>query len=223
MKLVFSSLTLYLKVLYMHNTDQNLQAIHDIRKMMERSSRFISLSGWSGIAAGISALIGVWVVNGQLSDYYLHKYDTGGACGECLRTKVIMVAAIVFTVAFISAILFTYLKSRKEGVAIWDNTARRLLWNTLLPMIVGGMMVLKMIDIKEYGLITPAALLFYGLALINGSKYTMGEVRYLGYGQLIVGALALLDMQHHLLYFALGFGILHIIYGIAMWWKHDRA
>ncbi len=207
----------------MGNTDQNLQALQDIRKMMERSSRFISLSGWSGISAGIAALAGAWVTHNLLKDYYLNEYGMANACPSCLRNQLITVAAIVFAVAFVSATLFTYLKSRKEGVAIWGNAARRLLWNTLLPMAVGGVLILKLIDLKEYQLITPATLLFYGLALINGSKYTMGEVRFLGYGQILSGIFALLDMRHHLLAFAFGFGILHIIYGITMWWKYDRA
>ena len=102
------------------------------------------------------------------------------------------------------------------------RAARRLLWNTLLPMIVGGILILKMLELKYYDVIAPATLIFYGIALVNGSKYTMGEVRYLGYGQLITGVLSLLIVSRGLYAWAFGFGVLHIIYGVAMWWKYER-
>jgi len=203
----------------MNRTQQNLDALHDIRKMMERSSRFISLSGWSGIAAGLTALAGAWVARVQIGQYRAGDRS----CPDCLRNTLILVAAAVFLVAFVLATLFTYRKSRNEDVPIWGSTARRLLWNTLLPMLVGACLIGRMIEIEAYALLAPTSLLLYGLALINGSKYTMGEVRLLGYGQLILGALSLLDQHHPMLFLAAGFGVLHIIYGMAMWWKYDRS
>lgn len=189
---------------------------------MERSSRFISLSGWSGISAGICALIGAWVANGRLKDYYLNEYPSADKCPSCLKEDLIMIAAVVFIAAFTSAILFTVAKSRKENVAIWGSAARTLFWNTLLPMVAGGFLLWRMMDLKQYELIVPASLIFYGLALVNGSKYTMGEVRYLGYAEILTGVIGLWTTRSELYLWAFGFGILHIIYGIAMWWKHDR-
>ena len=203
------------------STQSNLDAIKDIRKIMERSSRFISLSGWSGIAAGICALTGSWVALDRIEEYV---NDTGSlsGCGECLRNELIIIAAIVFVAALAAAITFTYTRSRKEGVDIWGKAARRLLWNTLIPMIVGGLLIWKMIDLGYYELVAPSTLIFYGLALVNGSKFTMGEVRYLGYAQIITGILALLIISRGLYAWAFGFGVLHIIYGVAMWWKYER-
>jgi hypothetical protein len=77
-------------------------------------------------------------------------------------------------------------------------------------------------ELKQYDLIPAASLIFYGLALINGSKYTLGEVRYLGFAQLITGFIALWFVGSGLYFWAFGFGILHIIYGVAMWWKYER-
>src|SRR5215212_8589878 len=155
-------------------TQTNLDAIKDIRKMMERSSRFISLSGWSGVAAGICALTGTWVANSRIAQY-LDGSSGDSGCLSCLRDELIIIAATVFAGALASAFSFTYIKSKKEGVAIWGTAARRLLWNTLLPMITGGVLIWKMIDTGYYDLVAPATLIFYGLALVNGSKYTMGE------------------------------------------------
>lgn len=202
-------------------TESNLEAIKDIRKIMERSSRFISLSGWSGVAAGICALAGSWLVK-QRAGLYLDP-ASDAACQPCFKKEVIIIAFSVFVAAFLFAFFFTYLKSRKEGVAIWGNAARRLLWNTLLPMLAGGLMIWKIYDSGYFDLIVPSALVFYGLALVNGSKYTMGAVRYLGMAEILTGLVSLLVSSWALYFWAFGFGVLHIIYGVAMWWKYERS
>lgn len=209
------------KVLYMTRTDSNLDALQDIRKMMERSSRFISLSGWSGISAGICALIGAWFAQQKINAYY-NDYSSTASCPSCLRTELITIAVIVFVAAFVTATFFTWVKSKKDGVAIWGTAARRLLWNTLLPMVAGGFILWRMTDLKQYDLVAASSLIFYGLALINGSKYTMGEVRYLGYAEIITGIIGLWLVRSGIYIWAFGFGILHIVYGVAMWWKYDR-
>lgn len=199
----------------------NLAAIQDIRKMMERSSRFISLSGWSGISAGICAFAGAWLAGQRIAAYYDPSSATAG-CTSCLKAELMATAAIVFILAFGSAGLFTWIKAKKDGVAIWGKTSRRLLWNTLLPMVAGGLVLWRMIELEQYDLIAACALIFYGIALVNGSKYTMGEVRYLGYVQILTGIAGLWLGQWGLYVWAVGFGMWHIVYGIAMWWKYDR-
>lgn len=199
-----------------------LETLKDIRRMMEKSSRFISLSGWSGVAAGICALVGAALAHHTIDEYYQLNYGTANACPECLRDKLVVIAIGVFVSALVTAFVFTYLRSRKEGVAIWGASARRLLWNTLIPMLAGGVLILKMIDLNMYSLIGPASLIFYGLALVNGSRYTLGEVRYLGLAILVTGMISAWFPKATLYYWAFGFGILHVAYGIAMWWKHER-
>lgn len=206
----------------MDNSVENFNTLRDIKKMMERSSRFISLSGWSGIVAGLCALAGAVAGWYHIHNYYKKEFISGAPCASCLRDDLIVIAAIVFAAALITATFFTYIKSKKEGVAIWGVTARRLLWNTLLPMLAGAFMLLRMMQLKQYDLIAPGCLLFYGIALVNGSKYTIGEVRYLGYSEIILGIINLWLDRDGLICWAIGFGIFHIIYGIAMWWKYDR-
>ena len=198
----------------MSTSQQNLEALQDIRKMMDRSSRFISLSGWSGIVAGVIALGGVWFAHQKLSA----SYDDPAA----LQSELFTIAAIVFVAAFASAIGLTFIKSRKQGVAFWGPSAKRLIWNTLLPMIAGGFLIWRMIELQQYSLTPAASLIFYGLALINGSKYTLGEVRFLGYAELLTGIIGLWFTDSALYFWAFGFGMLHIIYGVAMWWKYER-
>ena len=207
----------------MTNPTQPLETLHDIKRMMERSSRFISLSGWSGIAAGICALIGAGAAHVRIVHYYQFQYGkVGGAIVE-LRYDLILIASLTFIAAFVLASFFTFIKSRKEGVAIWGSTAKRLMWNTFLPLAAGGFLIWHIIEISGYELVAPSCLIFYGLALVNGSKYTMGEVRWLGYGEIILGIINLWYPGRGIFFWSLGFGVLHIIYGFAMWWKYERV
>jgi len=203
----------------MDSHQQSLADIQDIKRIMERSSRFISLSGWSGIAAGICALGGAFAAMHFIREYNTHT-DTISLV--LLEGILLVVAGITFVAALISAFIFTYIRSRRAGVPVWGKSALRLMFNTAIPLAAGGFVVFRMLEMKEYGLLAPSCLIFYGLALVNGSKYTLGEVRYLGYFQIILGIINLWLPGNGLLFWALGFGILHIIYGMVMWWKYER-
>ena len=203
----------------MDSQAKSLDALNDIKRMMEKSSRFISLSGWSGIAAGICGLAGVYLANRTITGYASGGTDAGV---ESLQWRLGMIAAAVFVAAFVLAFLFTYLRSKREDTPVWSPTSRRLLWNTMLPMIVGGIVILRLLEIHNYSLVAPAMLVFYGLALLNGSKYTLGEVRYLGYVEIILGSINLWYPSQWMLFWALGFGVAHIVYGAMMWWKYER-
>ena len=202
----------------MDSQHQPLETLQDIKRMMERSSRFISLSGWSGISAGICALLGAWVAHQRLGGYVF--FIGGRSAG--LLSDLLLIAVITFVAAFISAFFFTYIRSRRNGVPLWDRTVQRLAWNTVMPMAVGGIMILRALELGYYELVAPGCLIFYGLALVNASKYTLGEVRYLGYGQIILGILNLWIINEGLYFWAAGFGVLHIVYGAMMWWKYER-
>jgi len=217
---------------------QHLDTLKDIKRMMERSSRFISLSGLSGIAAGVCALVGAWLANNVIhndSQYgrgnelrELHRTGNNGLEGgpglqTYLNNTLIQIALGVLVAALILGFLFTYLRSRKTNTPIWGDTARRLLINVSVPMIVGGIFLLKLIDSENYGLVAPGCLIFYGLGLLNASKYTLPEVRYLGYAQILLGIINLQMVGNGLLFWALGFGVLHIVYGAYMWWKYERS
>ena len=206
-----------------------LEDLQHIKKMMERSSRFISLSGLSGIAAGICALVGAWFANGVI-------VDNGGPSGyrelvsktlevtslqDFMGHRLFQIAIYTFIGAFISAFLFTWLRSRKNDVPLWGYTSRRLLINVWVPMIAGGIYLFKQMQFGNYGLIAPGCLIFYGLALVNASKYTLGEVRYLGYCQILLGIVNCWFVGYGLYFWAVGFGLLHIIYGSVMWYKYE--
>jgi hypothetical protein len=197
----------------MNTRQQSLQELQQIKKMMERSSKFISLSGLSGISAGICALAGAWVALQKINSLE----------GATLQNDLLLIALLTFSVAFITSFLFTYLRSKKTGLPLWGTTTLRLFWNTVIPLAAGGLFLLRSIQLEQYELIAPGCLIFYGLALVNASKYTLGEVRYLGYAQIILGIINLWMIGYGLYFWAAGFGFLHIVYGILMWYKYERV
>ena len=192
---------------------------------MERSSRFISLSGLSGVAAGLCALVGTYVADKILKDYYL-KLNRGAVFTDndftLLEIKLVILAGIVLLASLILAFVFTWRRARQNHLPVWDLTARKLLWNVLLPLVAGGLFVLAMLQYDEWHFVAPACLVFYGLALVNGSKYTLSDVRYLGYSEIILGLFSTQFIHSGLYFWAIGFGMLHIIYGAIMWWKYER-
>ena len=215
------------KVLFMEEKNQQpTETLKDIKQIMERSSRFISLSGISGIAAGVCALVGAWVVT-QIDKNFMNitaeTVRSGEAGQSVMKTiAVTWIGIIVFIAAFALSFFFTWQRSKKTGVPVWGSTARRLLLNIAIPMLAGGVLIFRLIQLDLIILIAPACLIFYGLALINGSKYTIGEVRYLGYCQIILGLFNLWVLGYGLYFWAAGFGVLHILYGAVMWFKYER-
>lgn len=222
-------LTLYFKVLFMSEQNQQhntLQDIHDIRQIMERSSRFISLSGLSGIAAGICALVASAIAYNWIDEYY-NRYDNrkyfSGPDFQQLKVNLFLLAAILLAVALASAYFFTWRRARQERVQLWNLTSRKLLWNMLVPLVAGGLFIMTMVNENGWRFIAPAFLIFYGLALVNGSKYTLSEIRYLGYFEIILGLINTQFVGYGLYFWAFGFGVLHIVYGAMMWWKYERV
>jgi uncharacterized membrane protein YiaA len=194
-----------------------LKDIRDIKKMMDRSSQFISLSGLSGILAGIFALAGAFAVKQITRENY--KYITL----ESREFKVcVAIMAAVLALSVGTALIMSYIKAKREGESLWDTTSRRLVANFLIPLGTGGIFALLLIKAHHYGLIAPVTLIFYGLACVNASKYTLRDVRYLGITVIIIGLIATYAIGYGLEFWALGFGVCHILYGTIMYFKYDR-
>ncbi len=202
-----------------------LKDIADIKQMMSRSSRFISLSGLSGILAGIYALLGAAAAWFQLDAYrqgypdYLTAVAGGGI--NSLTRNLFLIAGAVIVASIVTAIILTTRKARKNDEKIWDSVSKRLLLSFAIPLVSGGLFCLAILQRDITGLIAPATLLFYGLALINASKYTLGDIKYLGMANVVTGLIATQFAGYGLYFWALGFGVFHIIYGFIMYNKYD--
>lgn len=192
-----------------------------IRSMMERSSRFISLSGLSGVVAGLAAIIGAvyvyFVFQREGIDYFDGERNVFGLS---LVKELVMVGVIILVVALLSGYIFTANKSRRKGLKIWDATTRRLLVTFAVPLVTGGFFCLALLYHHLFVFIAPATLLFYGLALVSAERYTLTDIKYLGYCQIILGLISLFFLGWGLLFWAIGFGALHIVYGLIMHKKY---
>ncbi|MGB6153420.1 MAG: hypothetical protein WBG48_15680 [Pricia sp.] len=202
-----------------------LDDISEIKNMMSRSSRFISLSGLSGILAGIYALIAAAIAR-MLMRPYLDSYPaTGNYDLETseLIPKLVLLALATITLAIITGIALTVRKAQKNGEKVWDVGSKRLVYNFMIPLSAGGAFSLVLMQYGIVGLVAPATLIFYGLACVNAAKYTYGDVRYLGLTNIIIGLVATQFIGYGLYFWALGFGLLHIVYGTLMYFKYDRT
>lgn len=210
------------------NNNEHLESLQQIRSMMERSSRFISLSGLSGVAAGIVALFGaaaahLYLETKPFSGPYLYLAEPGyEKWGLNFYEFFALDAGIVLILALAAGIFFTTRKAVKKGQKVWDKLTWRLLINLLIPLATGAVFCLALLKYEMFGLIAPTTLIFYGLSLINGSKYTLNDIRYLGVTEIILGMIGLFNIGYGLEIWAIGFGLMHIVYGTFMWVKYEK-
>lgn len=210
------------------NKEEHLDAINDIRTIMERSSRFLSLSGLAGVVIGFIAIICIMAVYNYLgisvasTEYYKKVLDVNGQLDLANFIFVLVGFVLVLILSLIAGVIMAIRKANKMGLVIWDITAKRLLTNISLPLFAGGFYCLILLYHNQVALVAPATLIFYGLALINASKYTIHEIRFLGVLEVLIGLIASIWIDYGLLFWAFGFGILHIVYGITIYLKYEK-
>ncbi|MBQ0736064.1 hypothetical protein [Aquimarina celericrescens] len=200
------------------STEEYLKDITEIKDMMNKSSRFFSLSGLSGIMAGIYALIGAaiayYLVSISGRDYLI----LDGRIFNYILLDLVAVALL----SIITAIILSTRKAKKNNETLWNGTSKRLLIAFLIPLITGGIYITIKIFSSHYGLTGSLMLIFYGLALVNASKYTIGNVKYLGYVEIVLGLICAVYPGYGFWFWVLGFGVMHILYGSLIYLKHDR-
>lgn len=201
----------------------NSSKLHDdlseIRTIMERSTKFLSLSSWSAIMAGIYALIGATIAFDIMHSTAVQKKEIFEVSDAL---PLVFLAGSVFLAAAVTALAANYRKAKKAGQSLWNAPARRAFTNFSIPMAAGGIFALTLFFHGYYGLIAPSTLIFYGLALINTGNFTLGDIRTLGIWQLTLGLIAAAFPSYGLLFWALGFGILHLVYGAVLYWNYER-
>ncbi|MBP2618771.1 hypothetical protein [Chryseobacterium jejuense] len=192
-----------------------------IRSMMERSSRFISLSGLSGVVAGVVALLGAGYAYFAMESKKV-EYINGKRLSftPALVQELIITGLVVLVLAVFSGYIFTANKSKKKGLKIWDSTTKRLLITFAVPLAAGGIFCAALIYHHLIVWIGPTTLIFYGLGLISAERYTLPDVKYLGYCEVTLGLFSLFFLGWGLFFWAVGFGILHIVYGLIMHKKY---
>lgn len=195
----------------MKESEQLLAELKDIRDIMDRSSRFLSLSGLSGILIGIYALLGAYLAHQVIFIDSLSAYPQD-VLNEVL-VQLFVIASSVLLLSLITIFLLTIKKARKENKPLWGPGSKLLLLNLLIPLITGAILVATLTLRGYYGVISPSFLIFYGLALVNAAKYTRPEILGLGIVEILLGLIAAIFPGYGLYLWAIGFGLVHIIYG----------
>ena len=197
--------------------------LSSIRNLMERSTKFISLSGLSGILAGVYALIGayigyklVYTENSGLlfRDFYVND--------PMVWWPIFLVAAVVLVLSVATGIWLTIRQAQKKGENFWNPVRRRLVGSLAIPLVTGGLFILILIFRGHYGIIASSCLVFYGLALVAASQFTFSDVKWLGFCEILLGLLAALLPGYGIVFWVIGFGVLHIVYGSVMHFKYNQ-
>lgn len=203
----------------------HLEDLKEIKTLMQKSTKFISLSGLSGVFAGIYALIGAYVAYQylELYDSIRHLFTNIGLQRIANKFVIFLLldATLILFLSIATSVFLTYRKVKQNKENIFSPTAIRLIINIMIPLTTGGIFSLILLSYGLIGLIAPSMLIFYGLALVNASQYTLRDIRYLGYLEIFTGIVSMLDIGNGLFYWSFGFGVLHIIYGSYMYFKYE--
>ena len=204
------------------NQEKYIKDLKEIKEMMNRSGKFISLSGLSGISAGIIALVACYfawdIIYSQLEYQNFNRQNISFE-----QVKLLFFLGMgTLVLAIGSGMFFTIQKARKKQQVIWDSQSKQLIINLLIPLVAGGTFCILLLFKGLIGLIAPLTLLFYGLALLNASKYTISEIRSLAIIEIVLGLVSCFFIGYGLLFWAIGFGVMHIVYGVIMELK-DRS
>ena len=211
----------------MENNKDQLETLNEIKNLMLRSSRFVSLSGMAGITAGTAAILGAVFIS-----IYFHVGFFEQVPGIMLQSKermsvnltgLFIILISVFILALILTIYFSSRNAKRKNIIFWDSMAKRVFVNFFIFLFTGGIFCMILFYYGIYFLIVSAMLTFYGLALINISKFTFNEIAQLGVIEICLGIFAAFVTVYPLLIWMIGFGLLHLIYGIYVYLKYERA
>ncbi|WP_455584967.1 hypothetical protein [Bacteroides sp.] len=192
------------------NKDKALESVNEIKELMEKSSKFISLSGMTAVMAGAYSLVGAYVASRFMSS-------------EASPKELITVASLVLLASVVTACVLSWYKSKKTGQKLFSRLTYRTAWNFSLPLLIGGLFCIALLLHGNYGLISSVMLLFYGLSLVNVSKFTYSNVAWLGYAFLCLGVTDCFFEGHALMFWTIGFGGFHILYGILFYLQYERS
>lgn len=204
------------------NQKDLINQIGQIRSLMEKSSKFMSISGLSGVLIGSYALIGAVVAyimlygfNSQFGyrDHYVNSESI---------PALVFIGLAVLIVSIGTGYYMAKQKAKKSGQSIWNPTSKALFQAMAIPLLTGGILALILVYQQNFGMIASTLLIFYGLSLSAASSFSFRELRWLGVLDIVLGLLALCFPGYGIYFWAAGFGVLHIIYGLIVHQRYEK-
>jgi hypothetical protein len=197
--------------------EKQLEDIKAIREIMEKSSKFLSLSGLSGVLAGVTATLGA-----AFAWFYLLRNPEATNYNRYQELIILLADAfIVLTLSISFALYFSWKKAKKQNIKLINKTALKTIYNLGIPLLAGGLFSIICMLRGDVEIVASTTLIFYGLGLINASKYTFEEIHYLGITEIVLGIGAAIFLSHGIIFWTIGFGICHIVYGLILYKKYD--
>lgn len=211
----------------MENKDA-IQDLESIRTMMERSSRFQTINGWGVTAVGLIALVAALVANGLFYEGSDSWFSTLYGNTDYLwshKTQIAIIGALILVAVCGGIVFFSslWMAKRKKISVTLDPNMRRTMFNFAVPLLAGAILCTALLVQGHYGLTSSIMLIFYGLALINCHHFSHRLLGVLGYLELALGLADCFVVTHALLFWALGFGVLHVVFGLLLIVKNRRG
>lgn len=95
---------------------------------------------------------------------------------------------------------------------MWGHASKKLLINLLIPLVAGGLFVLGLLYHRQWVFIAPTCMVFYGLSLVNASKYTLSDIRYVGLIEILLGIVNMFWPAYSLFFWAVGFSTAYYLW-----------
>lgn len=207
----------------MKNHEEQLAAIQEMRNMMDQATRFKLISGLSGMIAGVLSLLSLYIVylSTGISPFEAEALERVWRGSNPILISCIFIALLVACMGL--GLYMARRNARQAGKNAWDGSAKRLVFSLLIPVLTGGVFSMLLIQLGLVSLFAPVTLLFYGMGLLSASKFTLEAVRTVGLIFIGLGLLATGILSYGLLIWALGFGLVHIVYGFIIYVKYERV
>jgi hypothetical protein len=182
---------------------------------MERGTIYKNISSASAVAAGLVTLAGCAVRRAGVLPFD-DKWSFFVTWGS------------VFAVALAAIVYFTAAQARRNGEPLWSRSARTVVLSILPAFFAAVVLSHVMFHRGLRDLLPGTWMLLYGCGALAMSFFTPVAIRVLGIAFMVAGTIALLLPGHELLSMGLGFGGIHLTWGLALalqrqWWRPPQA
>lgn len=177
--------------------DRAIDNLQFIRETMERSVVFTSVPGYGGILMGATAVVAAYIAHSQI---YIRDWLT-----------IWLTEAVL---AFFIGLLAMWQKTKLSQTSMFSTPAKKLLMNSLPPMLCGVFITLGLWRFGHFEAMIPVWILCYGAAVVCGGAFSVKAVPAMGWCFIALGAVAFfLPAGFANLMMGLSFGVLHIVFG----------
>lgn len=201
------------------NNKNYLEDISQIKNLMAESSKFLVFTtGLSGFFSGLFAILGMIYIyvlaDGDVNDIEQLTVN--------YRSTVAVVLIIILALSTLVTVIFTRRNAKSQGQNPWNPIAKKMVFNFYTVGVLGAVYLLILFFQEKYDTIVELMLVFYGMALLNGSKYTFDQVKLLAYIQIALGLACSFFDSYDFWFWVAGFGLVNLIYGGIMYFGYGK-